>query len=101
MTVDSPNLEYARRFARTWAQEFLTFKDELRNAVARKSMDKTRTDLSRQEERVFEARQRLEDYLQERPHSRPRRTRAMPPSSRWSGFRTGGRASCWTGSAWR
>jgi len=65
MTVDSPNLEFARRFARTWAQEFLTFKDEFRNSVARKSMDKTRTDLSRQEERVFEARQRLEDYLQE------------------------------------
>lgn len=65
MTVDSPNLEYARRFARTWASEFLAYKEELRSGVARRRMDKTRTDLSRQEEQVAEARQRLDDYLQE------------------------------------
>jgi capsular exopolysaccharide synthesis family protein len=65
MTVDSPNLEYARRFARTWASEFLAYKEELRSGVARRRMDKTRSDLGRQVEQVGEARQRLDDYLQE------------------------------------
>lgn len=65
MSVESENLEYARRFARTWAQEFLAFKEEMRSAVARRSMDKTRADLSRQEERVAEAQQRMDDFLRE------------------------------------
>jgi succinoglycan biosynthesis transport protein ExoP len=65
MSVESENLEYARRFARTWAQEFLAFKEEMRSAVARRSMDKTRADLSRQEERVAEAQQRMDEFLRE------------------------------------
>lgn len=65
MTVQSDNAEFARRAARTWAQEFLAFKDEQRNVLARKETDRTRTDLARQEERVAEARQRMEDFFQE------------------------------------
>ncbi|MCC7374062.1 MAG: polysaccharide biosynthesis tyrosine autokinase [Verrucomicrobiales bacterium] len=65
MSVESENLEFARRFARTWAQEFLAFKEEMRSAVARRSMDKTRADLSRQEERVAEAQQRVDEFLRE------------------------------------
>ncbi len=65
MTVESPNLEYARRYARTWAQEFLVFKEELRSGVAGRTMDKTRNDMSRQSEAVAEAQRRLDDFLQE------------------------------------
>ncbi|MCC6235931.1 MAG: polysaccharide biosynthesis tyrosine autokinase, partial [Verrucomicrobiales bacterium] len=65
MSVESNDLEFARRFSRTWAQEFLTFKEELRSAVARRGMDKTRADLSRQEERVLEAQQRMDAFLRE------------------------------------
>lgn len=65
MTVDSPNLEYARRFARVWAQEFLAFKEQMRSDVARRQIDKTRQDISRQEERVAEAQARLDEFSRE------------------------------------
>ena len=64
MKVTSDDADFARRAARTWAQEFLAFKDEQRNVLARKETDRTRTDLARQEERVAETRQRLEDFFQ-------------------------------------
>ncbi|MFN0067409.1 MAG: GumC family protein [Limisphaerales bacterium] len=65
LTVNSDSAEFARRAARTWAQEFLAFKDEQRNVLARKETDRTRTDLARQEERVAESRQRMEEFFQE------------------------------------
>lgn len=65
MLVTSDSAEFARRAARTWAQEFLAFKDEQRNMLARRETDRTRTDLARQEERVAEARMRLENFFRE------------------------------------
>ncbi|MBX3748022.1 MAG: polysaccharide biosynthesis tyrosine autokinase [Verrucomicrobiae bacterium] len=65
MTVESSNLEYARQFARTWAQEFLAFKEQMHSEVARRQMDKTRVELSQQEEQVAEAQHRLDDFIRE------------------------------------
>lgn len=65
MLVTSDSAEFARLAARTWAQEFLAFKDEQRNMLARRETDRTRTDLARQEERVAEARMRLEVFFRE------------------------------------
>lgn len=65
MNVQSDNAEFARRAARTWAQEFLAFKDEQRNVLTRKETDRTRTDIARQEEKVAEARLRIDDFLRE------------------------------------
>jgi len=63
MTVNSSSLEYARRFARAWAQEFRLFKEDMLSDVARKQIDRTRYDLSRQEEQVKEARVLLDEFL--------------------------------------
>jgi len=63
LTVNSSNLEYARRFARAWAQEFRLFKEDMLSDVARKQIDRTRYELSRQDEQVKEARSLLDEYL--------------------------------------
>lgn len=65
MFVESDNLEYARRAARTWAQEFLNYKDNLRNDIARKETDRTRIELVSQQDRVAEAQQRVEEFFRE------------------------------------
>ncbi len=63
LTVNSTSLDYARRFARAWAQEFRLFKEDMLSEVARKQIDRTRYDLSRQEEQVKEARAILDEFL--------------------------------------
>src|SRR5690606_16347433 len=65
MTVESPNLEYARQFARVWVQEFLAFKEQMRNEVARRQIDKTRVDISQAEEDVYQAQQRLDAFIRQ------------------------------------
>ncbi|MGE3313264.1 MAG: polysaccharide biosynthesis tyrosine autokinase, partial [Limisphaerales bacterium] len=63
LKVNSTSLDYARRFARAWAQEFRLFKEDMLSEVARKQIDRTRYDLSRQEEQVKEARVILDEFL--------------------------------------
>lgn len=63
LTVNSSSLEYARRFAKAWAQEFRLFKEDMLSEVARKQIDRTRYDRSRQEDLVKEARELLDDFL--------------------------------------
>jgi succinoglycan biosynthesis transport protein ExoP len=63
LTVNSTSLDYARRYARAWAQEFRLFKEDMLSDVARKQIDRTRYDLSRQEEQLKEARTLLDEFL--------------------------------------
>lgn len=63
LTVNSSSLDYARRFARAWAQEFRLFKEDMLSEVARKQIDRTRYDIGRQEEQVKEARAILDEFL--------------------------------------
>lgn len=63
LSVESPDLEYARQFARTWAQEFRAFKEQLLSDVANKQLLKTRMELSSQEQAVTEAQARLDAFV--------------------------------------
>ncbi len=65
MSVESSNLEYARQYARTWAGEFLHFKEQMRSDVTRKQIDKTRIEISTQDQVVSLAQAKLDEFVRD------------------------------------
>ena len=65
MVVESTDFEYARRFAQTWANEFIHFKNRLRENAIGKSAASTREEIGRYEKSLEKARAALLTFQRE------------------------------------
>ena len=65
LVVESTDFEYARRFAKTWAHEFIHFKNQLRENALGKSAASTREEIGRYEKSLEKARAALLTFQRE------------------------------------